>query len=87
MNKKISRRAIVAGLSALATVPAAAQPAPWPNRPITLMHGFGAVGNADVVGRLVAERLAALAGIPDGILKRLNTEVPAVLAEPNIERI
>ncbi|MEW6454221.1 MAG: tripartite tricarboxylate transporter substrate binding protein [Pseudomonadota bacterium] len=62
MNKKISRRAVMAGLSAFAAVPAVAQPAPWPNRPITLTHGFGAGGNADVVGRLVAERLGARLG-------------------------
>lgn len=29
----------------------------WPNRPITLIHGFGAGGNADTISRLVAEGL------------------------------
>jgi tripartite-type tricarboxylate transporter receptor subunit TctC len=57
MNNKISRRLVLAGLSASAAVPALAQSSAWPNRPITLMHGFGAGGNADVVGRLIAERL------------------------------
>jgi tripartite-type tricarboxylate transporter receptor subunit TctC len=36
--------------------PAAAE---WPERPITLVHGFGVGGNADLVSRLVADRLAA----------------------------
>lgn len=34
--------------------------AAWPERPITLLHGFGAGGNADVTARVVAERLQAL---------------------------
>jgi tripartite-type tricarboxylate transporter receptor subunit TctC len=58
MNKKISRRLVLAGLSASVAAPALAQNSGWPSRPITLMHGFGAGGNADVVGRLIAERLA-----------------------------
>jgi tripartite-type tricarboxylate transporter receptor subunit TctC len=29
----------------------------YPNRPITLMHGFGAGGNADVVARIVASKM------------------------------
>src|SRR5262249_43309995 len=36
--------------------------AAWPERPITLVHGFGAGGNADVTARVVAERLQALLG-------------------------
>jgi tripartite-type tricarboxylate transporter receptor subunit TctC len=32
--------------------------ATWPERPITLLHGFGAGGNADVTARVVAEGLA-----------------------------
>jgi tripartite-type tricarboxylate transporter receptor subunit TctC len=33
--------------------------AEWPERTITLVHGFGVGGNADLVSRLVADRLAA----------------------------
>jgi tripartite-type tricarboxylate transporter receptor subunit TctC len=33
--------------------------AAWPERPIALVHGFGAGGNADVTARVVAERLQA----------------------------
>jgi tripartite-type tricarboxylate transporter receptor subunit TctC len=56
MTARISRRLLLAGMSALATTPARAQAA-WPDRPLTLVHGFGAGGNADVVGRIVADRL------------------------------
>src|SRR5471032_1520932 len=56
MTARISRRLLLAGMSALATTPARAQAA-WPERPLTLVHGFGAGGNADVVGRIVADRL------------------------------
>jgi tripartite-type tricarboxylate transporter receptor subunit TctC len=52
---------MLAGLSALAATPARSQ-ATWPEHPITLVHGFGAGGNADVVGRIVAERLGQRLG-------------------------
>jgi tripartite-type tricarboxylate transporter receptor subunit TctC len=50
------RMALLAGAAALALPPARAQGA-YPNRPIQLIHGFGAGGNADVVARLVAQKL------------------------------
>lgn len=34
----------------------------WPQKPITLMHGFGAGGNADTISRLVAAGLAEKLG-------------------------
>jgi len=36
--------------------------AAWPDRPITLLHGFGAGGNGDLTARAVAERLQARLG-------------------------
>jgi tripartite-type tricarboxylate transporter receptor subunit TctC len=36
--------------------------AAWPDRPITLVHGFGAGGNADLTSRAVAERLSVHLG-------------------------
>jgi len=36
--------------------------AEWPERTITLVHGFGVGGNADLISRTVAERLAARLG-------------------------
>jgi tripartite-type tricarboxylate transporter receptor subunit TctC len=66
MNRTITRRRAIAGLSAVAAAPALVRIAhaqgAWPNRPITLMHGFGAGGNADVVGRLIADRLSSQLG-------------------------
>jgi tripartite-type tricarboxylate transporter receptor subunit TctC len=36
--------------------------ADWPERTITLVHGFGTGGNADLISRAVADRLAARLG-------------------------
>jgi tripartite-type tricarboxylate transporter receptor subunit TctC len=45
-------------------LPASAQStgAAWPQRPITLVHGFGAGGNADSIARVVAGALSDLLG-------------------------
>jgi tripartite-type tricarboxylate transporter receptor subunit TctC len=52
---------LVGAISLAAVLPSGAQAA-WPERPITLLHGFGAGGNADVTARVVAERLAERLG-------------------------
>lgn len=62
MGQTLSRRAVLGGLGAAAFARPAA--AAWPERPITLVHGFGVGGNADVISRIVAERLAARLGQP-----------------------
>lgn len=66
-TRTIHRRSLLAGLAA-SVVPAlplgALAQADYPNRAVTLVHGFGAGGNADVVARLVAEKLAAPLGQP-----------------------
>lgn len=52
-------------LAALATLAAPAAPAQaWPSKPIQLVHGFGAGGNADVIARLVAQKLQEQIGKP-----------------------
>ena len=57
MTAPISRRsALLAGAASLAPFTSWAQAA-YPNRPIQLIHGFGAGGNADVVARLVGQKL------------------------------
>lgn len=60
MVRKFDRRAIVGGLAgaALATQARAA----WPERPITIVHGFAAGGNADVVARIAADALQRTTG-------------------------
>ena len=50
------RTALLASASALAMPQAWAQGA-YPSRPIQLIHGFGAGGNADVVARLVGQKM------------------------------
>ena len=64
MTLTSTRRSFMAGAAALAASPWAGAQSDWPARNITLMHGFGAGGNADVVARLVAERLQAALGKP-----------------------
>ena len=58
---KPTRRAVIAGAVASLAVPRRAQAA-WPERPITLVHGFGPGGNADVLARLLSDRLPARLG-------------------------
>jgi tripartite-type tricarboxylate transporter receptor subunit TctC len=53
---KLSRRTVLAGLSAFAALPALAQTA-WPSRPVTLMHGFPPGGPVDTLSRILAEGL------------------------------
>jgi tripartite-type tricarboxylate transporter receptor subunit TctC len=54
----LTRRATLAGLSALAAAPAFAQS----GRTITMMHGFTPGANVDIVARLIAEHLAKRLG-------------------------
>ncbi|MGJ7605542.1 tripartite tricarboxylate transporter substrate binding protein [Variovorax sp. LT1R20] len=51
------RRDLVATAAALALVPLARAQDGYPDRPIQLNHGFGAGGNADVVSRLLAQKM------------------------------
>src|SRR5262245_45239693 len=57
----ITRRTVLAGLSAIATTPAWAQS----GRTITIMHGFTPGANVDIVARLIADNLS----------KRLNQPI------------
>ena len=60
---KITRRAILAGLSAFAVMPAWSKGA-WPERPITLVHGFPPGGPVDVLARILAEPMSKSLGQP-----------------------
>ncbi|MGQ0685847.1 MAG: tripartite tricarboxylate transporter substrate binding protein, partial [Bradyrhizobium sp.] len=52
-------------LSALTLSPgmAAAEDA-WPTRPVSLVHGFAAGGNADVMSRIMADQISKDLGQP-----------------------
>jgi tripartite-type tricarboxylate transporter receptor subunit TctC len=60
---RISRRTVLAGLSASVAMPALAKRA-WPERPITLIHGFPPGGPVDVLSRILAEPLGRQLGQP-----------------------
>ncbi len=62
MRKPVSRRAVIVGGLAATALPYSANAAAWPERPITLGHGFAAGGNADVTARIIAEHLATRLG-------------------------
>jgi tripartite-type tricarboxylate transporter receptor subunit TctC len=55
----ISRRRLLLGAAVLAAAPLA-RSEDYPLRPVQLVHGFGAGGNADVIARLVAQKLQEL---------------------------
>jgi len=57
----ITRRAVVAGLSASGAFPYLAQAA-WPDRPITMLHGFAPGGGADANARIAADGLSKVLG-------------------------
>jgi tripartite-type tricarboxylate transporter receptor subunit TctC len=58
---RLSRRAMLAGLSAAAAAPVRAQ-TPWPERAITLVHGLAPGGPSDIIARIIAEGLARRLG-------------------------
>jgi len=57
----ISRRELIAGLSASSVFPYAANAA-WPERPITMLHGFAPGGDADANARIAADGLSKVLG-------------------------
>lgn len=61
----LTRRAVLAGLSATAALPSTQAFAAWPERNITMIHGLAPGGGVDVTARLVA----------DGLSKRLSQQV------------
>jgi tripartite-type tricarboxylate transporter receptor subunit TctC len=59
---RLTRRSVIAGtLATLATVPAHANP-DWPDRPITVVHGFPPGGPTELVARIVADSLTRRLG-------------------------
>jgi tripartite-type tricarboxylate transporter receptor subunit TctC len=55
-------RVAIAALCCAPAMPAAAQP--WPTRPVKLVVPFSAAGTADLLARLVADRIGAALGQP-----------------------
>src|SRR5688572_27596259 len=64
MGPALMRRTVCLGGLAAATMPftVPARAAGWPERNITIGHGFAAGGNADVTARIIAEPLGARLG-------------------------
>lgn len=58
-----SLRFLICAVCLLAAFPVPAAAA-WPERAITLVHGFGGGGNIDTISRIVAERLSVRLGQP-----------------------
>jgi tripartite-type tricarboxylate transporter receptor subunit TctC len=58
----LTRRAVLAGLSTAAVLPATRARAAWPERNITMIHGLAPGGGVDVSARLIAESLSKRLG-------------------------
>ena len=57
-------RVLTLVMLALAATPARAQEGAWPKQPIRMLIGFAAGGGNDLLGRLVAQKLAEKLGVP-----------------------
>jgi tripartite-type tricarboxylate transporter receptor subunit TctC len=68
VKKRIALGWVVAALLSSPHGQASAQP--WPTRPIDLVHGFAAGGNADTVARLIAAPLESALGKPVQVVAR-----------------
>ncbi|KQX95812.1 Bug family tripartite tricarboxylate transporter substrate binding protein [Variovorax sp. Root473] len=64
MNRRQTLALAAAGFAGLSSVPARAQEAAWPGRPITLVLPFPAGGQTDGVARMLARSLEPVLGQP-----------------------
>lgn len=64
MTTTITRRSVLAGMSALAVAPAQFPAQAQSGRTVTMMHGFTPGANVDFVARLVADNLSKRLGQP-----------------------
>jgi tripartite-type tricarboxylate transporter receptor subunit TctC len=58
---ELSRRTVLASLAGIAAGPASANP-DWPDRPITIVHGFPPGGPTDLIARIIADPLSKVLG-------------------------
>lgn len=58
----LTRRHAIATLLSTGLISSPAWAQDWPQRPITLIHGFGAGGNADSISRVMANALSSELG-------------------------
>ena len=67
-SQRVTRRSMLAAIlitGAIALLPAhVCAQTPWPNRPIKLIVPFAPGGSNDIIGRMLAEKLAARLGQP-----------------------
>lgn len=59
MRFELKRRTLLTGAVASLALPSILRAAEWPERPVTLAHGFGPGGNSDGIARVAAEGLTA----------------------------
>jgi len=59
---KLTRRTVIAGGLATLAAPAVHANPDWPDRPITMLHGFPAGGPTDLIARIVGESLTRRLG-------------------------
>ena len=62
--RRVTRRAILTGIAATVVASPRRSYAAWPDRPITLVHGFAPGGGVDTTARIVAESLSRRLGQP-----------------------
>jgi len=85
VNHRINRRqAVLGGLSCLAAASLPARAAAYPERPVRLLIGFTPAGGADIVGRLVAQRLGQV--LPGNIIVENKAGANGTIAAADVAR-